>query len=73
MRLCGEIAGLCRAERAALSLENYDPTSHNLTLHGKRNKTRVVPIEDAGALADWLYLLFNETCSAGVLLYSSHA
>ena len=58
-----KIAGLRRAEMAALSLEEYDQTNHNLTIHGKRNKTRVVPIEDAGALdalADWLYLLFNE-------------
>lgn len=57
-----KIAGLRRAEMAALSLEDYDATNHNLTIHGKRNKTRVVPIEDAGALdalADWLYLLFN--------------
>src|SRR2546423_7081749 len=57
-----KIAGLRRAEMAALSLDDYDPTNHNLTIHGKRNKTRVVPIEDTGALdalADWLYLLFN--------------
>jgi site-specific recombinase XerD len=57
-----KIAGLRRAEMAALSLDDYDATNHNLTIHGKRNKTRVVPIEDAGALdalADWLYLLFN--------------
>src|SRR6478672_1394769 len=57
-----KIAGLRRAEMAALSLQDYDATNHNLTIHGKRNKTRVVPIEDAGALdalADWLYLLFN--------------
>lgn len=58
-----KIAGLRRAEMAALNLEDYDQTNHNLTIHGKRNKMRVVPIEDAGALdalADWLYLLFNE-------------
>src|SRR4029078_13437938 len=57
-----KIAGLRRAEMAALSLDDYDATNHNLTIHGKRNKTRVVPIEDAGALgalADWLYLLFR--------------
>lgn len=57
-----KIAGLRRAEMAALNLEDYDQANHNLTIHGKRNKTRVVPIEDAGALAalaDWLYLLFN--------------
>jgi site-specific recombinase XerD len=58
-----KIAGLRRAEMAALNVEDYDPTNHNLTVRGKRNKTRVMPIEDAGALdalADWLYLLFNE-------------
>jgi len=57
-----KIAGLRRAEMASLSLEDYDQTHHNLRVHGKRNKTRVVPIEDVGALdalADWLYLLFN--------------
>lgn len=55
-----KIAGLRRAEMATLNLEDYDQSNHNLTIHGKRNKTRVVPIEDAGALdalADWLYLL----------------
>lgn len=58
-----KIAGLRRAEMAALNLEDYDQTTHNLTIHGKRNKTRVVPVEDAGALAalgDWLYLLCND-------------
>lgn len=50
-----KIAGLRRAEMAALSLGDYDQANHNLTIYGKRNKRRVVPIEDAG-----LYLLLNE-------------
>jgi len=55
-----KIAGLRRAETASLNREDYDPVEHNLTVRGKRNKTRTVPIEDAGALdalADWRYLL----------------
>jgi site-specific recombinase XerD len=58
-----KIAGLRCAEMAALSLEDHDATNHNLTIHSKRNKTRVAPIEDVGALdalANWLYLLFND-------------
>lgn len=57
-----KIVGLRRAEMAALNLDDYDQANQHLTIHGKRNKTRVVPLEDAGALAalaDWLYLLFN--------------
>jgi integrase/recombinase XerD len=56
-----KIAGLRRAEMAALNLEDYDREQQTLTVRGKRNKTRVIPIEDAGALdalADWLYSLF---------------
>jgi site-specific recombinase XerD len=69
-----KIAGLRRAEMAALNLEDYDREEQTLTVHGKRNKTRVIPIEDDGALdvlADWLYLLYNSTdvqpASAGPL------
>jgi site-specific recombinase XerD len=57
-----KIAGLRRAEMASLNVDDYDSTNHNLTVRGKRNKTRVVPIEDAGALdalTDWLCLRFN--------------
>lgn len=64
-----KIAGLRRAEMAALNLADYDATNHNLTVRGKRNKTRVVPIEDAGALdalADWLYLLFKGGARQGM-------
>jgi site-specific recombinase XerD len=57
-----KIAGLRRAEMAALNLEDYDREHQTLTVRGKRNKTRVIPIEDSGALdalADWLYLIYN--------------
>lgn len=53
------VSGLRRAEIAALQVEDYDSVQGNLTVRGKGNKTRIVPIEDAGAkdaLADWLYL-----------------
>lgn len=54
-----KVCGLRRAEVAALQLEHYDQTMGTLRVHGKRNKTRIVPIEDSGAkdaLADWLYI-----------------
>jgi len=54
-----KVCGLRRAEVAALQLEDYDQVMGTLRVHGKRNKTRIVPIEDSGAkdaLADWLYL-----------------
>ena len=54
-----KIAGLRRAEMAGLNIGDYDATTQTLTVRGKRNKTRSVPIEDAGALgalADWLHL-----------------
>jgi site-specific recombinase XerC len=55
-----KIAGLRRAEMVALNLADYDREHQTLTVRGKRNKTHVIPIEDAGALdalADWLYIL----------------
>ncbi len=54
-----KVGGLRRAEVANLQLADYDLATDALTVRGKRNKTRIVPIEDAGAkdaLADWLYL-----------------
>lgn len=54
-----KVCGLRRAEVAALRLEDYDQTMGTLRVRGKRNKTRIVPIEDNGAkdaLADWLYV-----------------
>jgi len=57
------IAGLRRAEMASLNVADYNLTNHMLTIRGKRNKTRVIPIEDPGAigaLADWLYLLVKQ-------------
>ncbi len=53
------VAGLRRAEMADLDLANYEPKTRFLTVVGKRNKTRVVPVEDSGAqgaLADWLHV-----------------
>ncbi len=58
-----KIAGLRRAEMAGLNLADYDRTNQAITVRGKRNKTRFIPIEDAGALdalADWLYLYDNQ-------------
>ena len=54
-----KVGGLRRAEVAGLQLSDYDLVTGALTVRGKRNKTRIVPIEDTGtkdALADWLYL-----------------
>ena len=53
------VAGLRRAELAGLDLANYDQEAQRLTVTGKRQKTRAIPIEDTGArgaLADWLHL-----------------
>lgn len=54
----GVFGGLRRAELAKLQIDNYDPTTQVLTVKGKGNKTRTVPLEagTADALADWLYL-----------------
>jgi integrase len=53
------VAGLRRAEVAGLDVAAYDRTAERLTVTGKRNKTRAIPIEDPGArgaLADWLHV-----------------
>lgn len=53
------VAGLRRAEVAGLDLAAYDRQAERLTVTGKRNKTRAIPIEDPGArgaLADWLHV-----------------
>lgn len=73
-----KIAGLRRAEVASLHLADFDRTTKTLTVRGKRNKTRTVPIEDPGALdalADWLYLrgeregaLFTRIRKGGTIL-----
>jgi site-specific recombinase XerD len=55
------IAGLRRFEAAALNVGDYDPAEQTLLIRGKRNKTRLLPIEDTGALdalADWRYTLY---------------
>ena len=48
--------GLRRAELAGLLLEDIDHEAHQLTITGKRNKTRAVPVADGAwdALQDWL-------------------
>ena len=52
------LAGLRRAEIAGLELRHYDAARRTLTVTGKRNKTRIVPIAPglAAALDDWLRL-----------------
>lgn len=53
------VAGLRRAEVAGLDVASFDTGAQRLTVIGKRNKTRAIPIEDPGALgalADWLHL-----------------
>ena len=53
-----KVTGLRRAEVVALQLGDFDQVTQTLTVQGKRNKVRTVPIEDRGALdalADWLY------------------
>ena len=49
-------AGLRRAEIASMSLASYDRNAGTLTIHGKRNKVRTVPLENGqrAALEDWL-------------------
>jgi integrase len=58
----GYACGLRRAELAALRRQDFDAEPRTLTVHGKRNKTRVVPIENGAldALLDWLYLRGDE-------------
>lgn len=53
----GYVAGLRRAELAALTMEDWNSEESTLTVkHGKGNKERVVPLADgaAEALTDWL-------------------
>jgi site-specific recombinase XerC len=53
------VTGLRRAEVAGLDVAAYDRQAERLTVTGKLNKTRAIPIEDPGArgaLADWLHL-----------------
>lgn len=54
-----KIAGLRRGEVASLQMHDFNRETQTLTVQGKRNKTRSVPVEDKGAidaLADWLHL-----------------
>jgi integrase len=52
----GYACGLRRAELASLQVADFDGAA--LTVSGKRNKTRVVPVTNGAldALADWLYV-----------------
>jgi site-specific recombinase XerD len=51
-------AGLRRAELVSLDLASFDATTTTLIVHGKRNKTRAIPIDGGAleALEDWLEL-----------------
>ena len=48
--------GLRRAEVVSLDLAHYDRVASVFTVHGKRNKTRTVPIQNGArsAVEDWL-------------------
>jgi len=61
--------GLRRAEIARLQLADYDQEAGFLTVHGKRNKTRRVPVVNGAALAlaDWLIIRGDEP---GPLFYA---
>lgn len=53
-----KVTGLRRAELAGLQLVDFDQVTQTLTVKGKRNKVRTIPLENRGALdalADWLY------------------
>ena len=57
-----KVTGLRRAEVAGLQLASYDQVTQTLTVQGKRNKVRTIPMEDRGALdalADWLLLSWH--------------
>jgi integrase len=52
----GFACGLRRAELAGLQLQDVDLDKEALTIHGKRNKTRIVYVQSGAldALTDWL-------------------
>ncbi|MDQ4077146.1 MAG: tyrosine-type recombinase/integrase [Chloroflexota bacterium] len=54
-------AGLRRNEFVTLDLEDFDATTNTLTVRGKRNKTRTVPLADGTrfALTEWLAIRGN--------------
>ena len=49
--------GLRRAELAGLNTDDYDPATTTLTVRGKRNKIRTIPVTGGAraALLDWLH------------------
>lgn len=52
----GYMCGLRRAELAGLAVDDFDAESRTLTVRGKGNKTRAMPVENGAldALSDWL-------------------
>ena len=57
------VGGLRRSELANLHVSAYNSITQTLTIRGKRNRIRVVPIEDQGALdaiSDWLAVRGDE-------------
>lgn len=53
-----KVAGLRRSEIVSLQLADFNFVTNTLTVRGKRNKTRTIPVEDRGAqdaLADWMH------------------
>jgi integrase len=50
------LTGLRRAEIAGLDVAHYDQAAGSLTVAGKRNKTRILPVEGAACAGhdDWL-------------------
>ncbi len=70
-------AGLRRQEIVSLDLENYDPPTARLIIHGKRSKERTAYLNDGavGALSDWIIVrgidpgaLFHPVTKGGKLL-----
>lgn len=58
----GYACGLRRAELAGLTLADFNRDTAALTVRGKRNKTRILPLTNGtlDALSDWLYLRGTE-------------
>jgi site-specific recombinase XerD len=61
----GYACGLRRSELASLQVEDFDAGKRTLTIHGKRNKVRIMPIENGAldALTDWLHVRGNTSGS----------
>ncbi len=59
----GYACGLRRSELAGLQVSDFERDQDCLTIRGKRNKTRIVPINDGAldALSDWLHVRGDES------------